>query len=405
MTEVNPKYIGKKRKRDTSNERRERKFRKSLSIQRKVYDDAMEVKKNKEEFIDFFFFLINKYKNKIKGKFHGNVQTKTREEIDANNITKFAEESDVKNDILKRKLVMEFLYSFELLKYDDKIQPQFDKEGIYKGKIKTIKILEEYIEKKFKGYQVDHFGSFRQGLWNTASDLDFLIIKESSKKQKINELLYLNNLLLKDRIAKKSFAITKAKVPIITGICRKTNEIFDISIGDNKIVQISDIIANIVNENKGLKESLLIVKQIMKKFNLINSYYGYLSSYTLFHLVYAFYLLFYRKNKNEHKGNIYLFILKFFEYFGFRYEYQFCKISFSDDRKKCVITTKNFIESDSVVYSKKLSIYDITNNGCDIGSKCFRFDTVRLFFRWIYNKMVKKYGEFNSVLDVLGLMD
>ena len=52
-----------------------------------------------------------------------------------------------------------------------------------------------------------------------------------------------------------------------------------------------------------------------------------------------------------------------------------------------------------------LKILDISDNGQEIGRTCFRYSTVWLFFRCMYNNLIENYDRLTSVLEILGLME
>ena len=122
-----------------------------------------------------------------------------------------------------------------------------------------------------------------------------------------------------------------------------------------------------------------------------------MSSYILFHLVYAYYLLFNNKNPKEQIKNNYHFIIKFLEYYGFEFKYEEDYIYFTK-KEQCKIMHKNWSEDN-------LKILDISDNGQEIGRTCFRYSTVRLFFQCMYNNLIENYDRMTSVLEILGLME
>ena len=135
---------------------RERKFRWSKSIWNNASRQAEKGKKKIEE--------INKYIKKIKSGtlYEDNIKSTEIEQIDRDNIEKFTVniKLDFKED--QRAKFKETIYTIQLRQYDNIIQPESSRENSKREE--TIKLVKKLIKGNYQNFQIDYFGSFRQGL-------------------------------------------------------------------------------------------------------------------------------------------------------------------------------------------------------------------------------------------------
>ena len=192
--------------------------------------------------------------------------------------------TDTKNiqDINKR-------FHKEILDYVDYITP---KNNSLVERQKTFELFTKIIQKYRPDWKVILFGSFSQNISTVFSDLDFLILyknQNSSQEYELKEMYNLMNFLKKEEFS-KNIRLAKARVPVIRATCTDTGINVDISINRENGYQAVEAIQKIINEYKILRPSIIILKILLKKFNLNDPHTGGMNSYLLFHLVYFFFI-------------------------------------------------------------------------------------------------------------------
>ena len=163
----------------------------------------------------------------------------------------------------------------------------------------TIKLLTHIIQKYNPNWKVILYGSFSQNIATVFSDLDFAIynnIKFSSGD--FFKLFYIMNILQNEGFT-QDIEFINARIPILRGTCINTGINFDISFNKRSGLKSADLIRNIVDKNKIIKEAIIFIKILLKENNLNETYTGGMCSYLVFHLVYYSYSVFLNKMKNE----------------------------------------------------------------------------------------------------------
>ena len=179
-------------------------------------------------------------------------------------------------------------FSKEIIEYVNYIVPNNTSLSMRRT---TVQILKQIIERKRPEWKVYLFGSFRQGTSTVFSDLDFEIIidNNSSRKKDIDELFFLMR-ILKQNDFSNNIRLIKARVPILKATCTETKISVDISVNRHNGYHAADLIKNILSRHKILKPIIIIIKILLRQYNLNESHSGGMSSFLLFHLVYFFYI-------------------------------------------------------------------------------------------------------------------
>ena len=164
----------------------------------------------------------------------------------------------------------------------------------------TILNLTNIIKKYNPNWKVLLFGSFSQNLSTVFSDLDFCIIDNnencSSRKRDINKLFNLMKILKREKFYSKIILI-KARVPILKLVCKENDINIDISMNHINGCQTGLLIRKILDKNFLLKPVIILLKVLLKMYDLNEASSGGMSSFLLFHLVFFYY--------NKYKKEIY----------------------------------------------------------------------------------------------------
>jgi DNA polymerase sigma len=255
-----------------------------------------------------------------------------------------------------------FTLNEEILNFEKKVDNNLKSIKIYREQI--INIITNFISKVlYKNYEFEFlfYGSYSTGLSIELSDIDILI-KYTIKNNNNNLNTYQNieNII---SLLEKAFNKNKEKlkinqvnpiytasVPVLKIECNlkeiipekiqeqlKTDYLFNF---ENDILKLNfdftfnefnnnikksipsqEIIKNIKNAIEiypNIRPILLVLKRYMQITRLNSSFHGGISSYSLFLLLYAYYLQFYEKNtnKNNNKENLGRDLLGFFSFYG-----------------------------------------------------------------------------------------
>ena len=180
------------------------------------------------------------------------------------------------------------------------------KESSLSQRHRTMQYLKNIIQKYKPNWRVVLFGSFSQNTSTVFSDLDFAIISDdidSSRQMDINELIYIMKILRNNGFS-RNIKLIKARVPILKATCSLTGISIDISVNRQNGYEAAGLIRKILKKYKILKPTIIILKILLKKYNLNDAHTGGMSSFLLFHLVYFFFIQFQRRaQKNSFYNN------------------------------------------------------------------------------------------------------
>ena len=231
--------------------------------------------------------------------------------------------------------------SEHILKFQQQNQDQLDKQTIIKSQL--FKTISEYIKNAMYtidvkiNYYIDLYGSQATDLSLEESDVDLLVsyLSENECSEEIYDAVYLN--VVKSGLFKNVQAFPKATFPIIKleyelqnkdtiKIDMSFQNLRSIQINPNIMptppsIQIIQYIKQSIAYLPNLKPIILILKKVLKLYDLNNYYKGGLSSLSVVLLVLAFYK--YKINKSTNKkcinegylGCFFIQLLKFYSKF------------------------------------------------------------------------------------------
>ena len=165
----------------------------------------------------------------------------------------------------------------------------------------TIDLLVKIIKKNKPSWQVILFGSYSQNIPTIFSDIDILIVCDYNKDFQLKEMYNLMNILKDEKFCDK-IKLVKANVPIIKSTCSITGINLDISINKENGIHAIEVVKKILKKYKILKPSVIILKILLKKFELNESSTGGMGSFLLFHLLYFFFIYKFKIKKSEEKN-------------------------------------------------------------------------------------------------------
>ena len=172
---------------------------------------------------------------------------------------------------------------------------------------KTITELKKIINKKYPNWSIKIFGSYSQGISTIYSDLDFVIFNNEKNifLTDLDQLILIKKLLYNQRFG-YNIILIKARVPIVKVICRKNGINCDISVNRKNGCQAAEIIKSKLNEFSILKPIIMLLKVILRKYELNEAHNGGMSSFLLFSIVFYYFQRIMKSSFNK-----YVFIEKY----------------------------------------------------------------------------------------------
>ena len=343
----------------------------------------------------------------------------------------------------------------EILNYFNYISP--NKETLIKCQ-ETIDLLTKIIKKNKPKWELFLFGSYGQTMPTVFSDIDIVISCDYNKDFELKEMYNLMNILKAEGFCDK-IRLVKARVSIIKATCIATGKDVEISMNNLNGCHAVKVIRKILKKYKILKPAIIILKILLKKFNLNESNSGGMSSYILFHLIYFVFIHKFKKlnveekneyipsnnlkldekneennsnkelniineekiikdennndtnnlidnyyreeeNNNNYEMNLGEFILLFLKFYGYKFDYKNNGISLNDDS-----FGKIFIKNErpDIKYNNNLCVESIIEKGSDVGKSCYNYEKIVQFFKGVYEKINTEIERNNlSILQSLG---
>lgn len=396
---------------------------------RKRFFKSLKPKKNKDsdDEIDFKKLLLYSLIQNLEGE-----DKESEEEIDNKKPDWMNEETQEIKDAEKR-------FNREIFDYIDYITPQ----GLNKIKRElTFNKFKLLVKEHFPDWKVYKFGSFCQNISTVFSDIDITVVNNEnndsdnenneSKSNNDNDSDSSFNLdfgsfmevyeleKLKDVLETTGFSydveIIKAKVPILKGTNFVTDVKFDISYNRLNGYKDALLMNKIMDENKIIRQAIIILKILLKVKNLNQPYTGGMNSYLLFHLIYYFhinllngsiespflnyYLKFSYFSKNDEKPLIISYISEFLKFYGTEFNFDLYGISLNKD---------NLGEKFLKLYDYEMDNYDyiciegISDKHINIGKSCFKYEKIINLFKNVYHQIEREKEQNSlSILKKLG---
>ncbi|KAK6946724.1 PAP/25A-associated [Dillenia turbinata] len=162
--------------------------------------------------------------------------------------------------------------------------------------------------------KVEVFGSFKTGLYLPSSDIDVVILNSNINTPQ-RGLQALSRALSQRGIGKKIQVISKARVPIIKFIEKKSEVSFDISFDVENGPKAAEFIKDAVSKLPPLRPLCLILKVFLQQRELNEVYSGGIGSYALLTMIIAMLQDLHEcQAKLEH--NLGVLLVTFFDFYG-----------------------------------------------------------------------------------------
>lgn len=197
----------------------------------------------------------------------------------------------------------------------------------------TVRNLREAINGKlWSDCEVQVFGSSATDLYLPGSDIDMVITSPSERYNNKSCLFQLSSFLRSKGLATHVEVIHKAKVPIIKFVEPHSKIHIDVSFERTNGLTAAVQIRTWIEECKGLRELVLIIKQFLSVRKLNNVHVGGLGGYSIICLVYSFMRLHprLRTNSIDPLENLGVLLIEFFELYGYNFAYDAVALGFQN---------------------------------------------------------------------------
>ena len=272
---------------------------------------------------------------------------------------------------------------YEILDFCDFIQLNDEEKKLRED---TFNFIKNTIKSNYTEYNCILYWSFKTDLSLPDSDIDVLIISKEGKDEEISKNKKLDETLKKIYelfYSTKSFSyleIIKAKVPIIKCTYKETNINVDISFFRKNGFSAVKTIEKVIDNFPEIKPLMLVIKYTLRQRQLNEIYKGGVSSFIIFSLLY-YYIADFRKKfmddikkgKKETELTLGHFLLGFFDFYGFQFNYEKLGIS---------IRNGGFIYTRTDEGKHLLSIENFQDISQDMGKSCFKFKKVIETFKF-----------------------
>ena len=289
---------------------------------------------------------------------------------------------------------------YEILDFCDFIQLNNEEKELRE---KTFKFIKETIETKYPEYNCILYGSYKTDLSLPDSDIDILILLKEGKEEELSKTKIteetskkINDLFLSTN-AFSYVEIIKAKVPIIKCTYKETNINVDISFFRKNGFSAVKTIEKVIDTFPEIKPLMLVIKYTLRQRQLNEIYKGGVSSFIIFSLIY-YYIADYRKKviddikkgKKEPELTLGHFLVGFFDFYGFQFNYEKLGIS---------IRNGGFLYQRTDEGKNLLSIENFQDINQDMGKSCFKFRKVVETFKFARDSLY--YPQNSPVISYL----
>lgn len=201
---------------------------------------------------------------------------------------------------------------------------------------RTISKLRSAVKEFWPDADLLIFGSYATDLYLPGSDIDCVINSKHKDKDSRQALYSLSTFLKRKGLAQQMEVIANARVPIIKFVDPDSLLHIDVSFERTNGVEAANLIRSWLEEQRGLRELVLIVKQFLHARKLNSVYNGGLGGFTTICLVYSFLKLHPKilSNEIEPLDNLGVLLIDFFELYGKNFAYDDIGISLNDGSNK-----------------------------------------------------------------------
>ncbi|KAM3343346.1 terminal nucleotidyltransferase 4B [Capsicum galapagoense] len=286
----------------------------------------------------------------------------------------------------------------EIVDFCEFLSPTLEEQASRNEAIECVFNVIKYI---WPNCKPEVFGSFKTGLYLPTSDVDLVILGSEIRSPQIG-LQALSRALSQKGVAKKIQVISKARVPIIKFVEKKSGISFDISFDLDNGPKAAEFIKDAMSSWPPLRPLCLILKVFLQQRELNEVYTGGIGSYALLVMLIAM-LQNHRNGKASAEQNLGVLLVNFFDIYG-------RKLNTSDVGVSCNGVGTFFLKS-SKGFSIKgkqslISIEDPQTPENDIGKSSFNYFQVRSAFAMAFTTLtnpeaIRALGPNRSILGTI----
>lgn len=269
---------------------------------------------------------------------HSEPETAGKEEIEEGEGDKLRHNADfpwiLNHDHSKQREIADWL-TLEIKDFVSYISP--NRQEI-EQRNQAIAKLKEAVVELWPDSSLNCFGSYATDLYLPGSDIDCVVRSASGDKENRNALYSLASFLKRKQLATQVEVIAKARVPIIKFVEPESKIHIDVSFERTNGLEAARVIRGWLEEQPGLRELVLIVKQFLHARRLNNVHTGGLGGYSIICLVYTFLKLHPRvlTGDIDPLENLGVLLIDFFELYGKNFGYDDVGISVSEHEARYI---------------------------------------------------------------------
>ncbi|CAN4087390.1 unnamed protein product [Withania somnifera] len=274
----------------------------------------------------------------------------------------------------------------EIIDFCEFLSPTPEEQASRNEAIECVFDVIRYIWPKCKP---EVFGSFKTGLYLPTSDVDLVILGSEIRSPQIG-LQALSRALSQKGVAKKIQVISKARVPIVKFVEKRSGISFDISFDVDNGPKAAEFIKDAMSSWPPLRPLCLILKVFLQQRELNEVYTGGIGSYALLVMLIAI-LQNHRNGQASAEQNLGILLVNFFDIYG-------RKLNTSDVGVSCNGEGTFFLKS-SKGFSIKgkqslICIEDPQTPENDIGKSSFNYFQVRSAFAMAFTTLTNAKAIF-----------
>ncbi|NP_001315985.1 nucleotidyltransferase family protein [Solanum lycopersicum] len=274
----------------------------------------------------------------------------------------------------------------EIIDFCEFLSPTLEEQASRNEAVECVFNVIKYI---WPNCKPEVFGSFKTGLYLPTSDVDLVILGSEIRSPQIG-LQALSRALSQKGVAKKIQVISKARVPIIKFVEKKSGISFDISFDVENGPKAADFIKDAMSSWPPLRPLCLILKVFLQQRELNEVYTGGIGSYALLVMLIAM-LQNHRNGQASVEENLGILLVNFFDIYG-------RKLNTSDVGVSCNGEATFFLKSCKGFSIKGkqslISIEDPQTPENDIGKSSFNYFQVRSAFSMAFTTLTNAKAIF-----------
>ena len=271
---------------------------------------------------------------------------------------------------------------YEIYDYVTNVLMPSDQDRIKRKK--TVEIINSLVKNFRKDLWIIPYGSYAQELDLKSSDIDIAVfnMKITNGIDSEDTLTPLYEYFKQSEKFYPDIQLIYAKVPIIKGRVKNTDISVDICVNNTQAVYIAETIKGNIKHEPLLQYTIILLKKILKNYQLNEVYRGGMSSFMLFEMVFFFFQKKILTLESQIDLNLGNFLIDFLDYYANKFDNRTMGISVLNGGK----TYKKNGRFAHNLKSDYLSVESCLNIQVDLGRYC-NYPEIKNMFHTIHKEL------------------